>query len=1319
MSQTRPNEQEIFDVARQMDSPELRASYLKQVCVDDKALESRLVELLAIHDADDSLLDKAPGGLGATVGLDPMEDHSGDCIGNYHLLQKIGEGGFGVVYMAEQTKPIPRKVALKIIKPGMDSKEVIARFESERQALAMMNHPNIANVLDGGRTPDGRPYFVMELVRGVSLTDFCDKKKLSLNERLALFMDVCVAIQHAHQKGVIHRDLKPANVMVTLHDGKPVVKVIDFGVAKAINQQLTEKTLFTRYGQMVGTPQYMSPEQAEMSGLDVDTRSDIYSLGVMLYELLVGTTPLTKEAFREVGYVEMQKLICEGELAPPTNRLSTTGQQQLLDIADHRGVSPEKLTSRIRGDLEWVVMKTLEKERDRRYASPLELSREIDRYLNNHPVEAHAPSIGYRAKKYIHRHRGLVAAVTSIISVLSLAVVFSTSMLLLTLQSLENEAAHRVRAEEERAAKEDAFDKVEKLASQLADQLYASQIEQVETLIETGDLRAAKNVLDLCSDNHRDWEWDHLSLLCKERSRRLFTVPGEQDPQFFNNRKSFLNIGVQDSGCVINSWSTETGEVVETMELPTTDMLTMVALHPDDRTIAVGTNTGDVFLADFDSKKILHQLSGVNSQRVDGIAFNPNGKSFAASGGGGEFNIWEVSTGKLLHKLNFSGGTRNIAYDPTGNFVTCGRTPNGGDCVFRVWDAETMEVCHEQDFVNGSFRAVDFSDDGQWLAVGHSGTGAHLLRVGTWEEEAILSNATGDYQSVNFSPKSDLVAAGEQGMVSVWDIQTGQIEFEFNVEHQKSWWMSFSPDQDKLAVFGTGSERKTIVFSLEDSSAVDSEEISQRSKYQLLGMNDKYLDIGKFSNDGTLYANGGANWTVKVWETTSGRDLATLYGHRSNLVGLTLSPDNTRVYSVDETGVLIAWNLATHQQLWMLALRTPHRYISWKALECSPDGSLLYAGTSKGSVAVIDTLKGIVSKQLNGKLSDEICHLALSPDGKKLVASAGNKKGGLLEFWDLTTEEVYGKLDVGWDISCLSMSPDSSKVLAVTSKGISIVNLDRPKIDRFRNARGTRFWKAKFTPSGQRIIASQFGTCSVLDLDGELLFDWQIPKCYDPSVSSKGTVAVSGLEGIVWLFEQNPSESGQRDFYASVHQAISIAVDSGLAEETIRRLDEIENLQDDVRDEAVRWVRKRGDDPIRLSDQSHEILLNREVDQYPSALKYALAADAAIPDCTEFLAAIGIAHYRNGNLDEAAAVLGRLREIDWDLRKPTTFDRWIDYPLDAHVFAVLAMAERELGNQDQAKECLEIAIQRLGGKESGKYPVHEIVEEAKQLLAGT
>jgi serine/threonine protein kinase/Tfp pilus assembly protein PilF len=348
----------------------------------------------------------------------------GTLIGPYKLLEQIGEGGFGVVFMAEQQHPIRRRVALKVVKPGMDTRQVVARFEAERQALALMEHPNIAHVLEGGETTTGRPFFVMELVRGVPITEFCDRHQLSVVRRLELFATVCEAVQHAHQKGIIHRDLKPSNVLVTLHDGTPLAKVIDFGVAKAMGQQLTEKTLFTNFAQMIGTPLYMSPEQAELSGLDIDTRSDVYSLGVLLYELSTGTTPFDRERMKTAAFDEIRRIIREEEPAKPSTRISTLRETASIATANRRS-DPARLQRLLRGELDWIVMKCLEKDRTRRYETASVLARDIRRYLNGEPVEAGPPSASYRFRKLVHKHRKLFTAAAAFLLLLITGTVVS------------------------------------------------------------------------------------------------------------------------------------------------------------------------------------------------------------------------------------------------------------------------------------------------------------------------------------------------------------------------------------------------------------------------------------------------------------------------------------------------------------------------------------------------------------------------------------------------------------------------------------------------------------------------------------------------------------------------------------------------------------------------------------------------------------------------------------------------------------------------------------------------------------------------------
>jgi eukaryotic-like serine/threonine-protein kinase len=511
------SESGIFKAAVNL-PPDRRAAYLEEACGSDAELRGEIDSLLRAHDTAGSFLEDDSAGCGPTAIYEPIIERPGTVIGPYKLMEQIGEGGFGLVFVAEQQHPMRRKVALKIIKPGMDTRDIIARFEAERQALALMDHSNIAQVLDAGTTENGRPYFVMELVKGIPIVDYCDREQLTTRDRLDLFLSVCQAVQHAHSKGIIHRDLKPSNILVAPHDLVPVVKVIDFGIAKAIGQRLTEKTIYTRFTQMIGTPLYMSPEQAEVNALDVDIRSDVYSLGVLLYELLTGTTPFDRERFATASYDEIRRIIREEDPPKPSTRLSMPGAA-LSTVSTQRRTEPTKLSALVKGDLDWIVMKALEKDRSRRYETASALAADVRRFMNEEPVEARPPSTWYRFGKLARRNKVALLTATLVATALVLGTAVSLWQAVRAIRAearAKNEADHatveanrairadqQARAERDRAltaeaqtrAEADKFKAInEFLTTDLLTQAEPANnaVEDHVTLLEVLDRAAAK-----------------------------------------------------------------------------------------------------------------------------------------------------------------------------------------------------------------------------------------------------------------------------------------------------------------------------------------------------------------------------------------------------------------------------------------------------------------------------------------------------------------------------------------------------------------------------------------------------------------------------------------------------------------------------------------------------------------------------------------------------------------------------------------------------------------------------------------------------------
>ncbi len=780
------HEMALFGEAIECASREEQAAYIDRVCGDDLALRARVEALLAAHHRAGAFLHGPPPAGSALDGVGA--EGPGTIIGPFKLLEQIGEGGFGVVYMAEQHQPVRRKVALKVVKPGMDTRQVVARFEAEQQALALMDHPNIARVFDGGMTVGGRPYFVMELVRGIPITEYCDQNQVPVRERLGLFMTVCRAVQHAHQKGIIHRDLKPTNVLVTRHDDRSVVKVIDFGIAKAIGRQLTEKTLFTNFAQIIGTPIYMSPEQAQMSGLDVDTRSDIYSLGVLLYELLTGMTPLDQERVRTAAFDEIRRMIREEDPAAPSKRVSTLGKAGGTVCANRRS-DPERLRKLFRSELDWIVMKALEKDRNRRYETASAFAADVGRYLQDEPVQACPPSAGYRLRKFVRRYRGPVVAACLVGLALVGGIIGTTWGMLRATEAEADalvEAGRRERALDE---KDEAFKTAQASGKEAQEQLLLAlqnqaraervsgrpgqrfkaleAIRRAAQVRVTPELRAEAAAALVLPDVEVAREWDGFP----EGSLALaFDADFERFARL--SRAGRVTIGRLSDG---------REEVVAEFPAHGRPPFYGLWLSPDGRFVAYGHSRADEGQA---AGACVWKLDGAEPallldvpQGVHGnaLAFRPNGRQLAIGHADEAVSIYDLDTGERVRRLADTSTVVHLAFHPRDGRLALARRNAGVLLVNADTGAELPAPRHPP----GVSRAysVAWHPDGRRLAAGCNDRKIHVWDTETGAEAAPPWVGSGiDGSVVAFNRAGDRLGSQDWGgLAHVWDTATGRL----------------------------------------------------------------------------------------------------------------------------------------------------------------------------------------------------------------------------------------------------------------------------------------------------------------------------------------------------------------------------------------------------------------------------------------------------------------------------------------------------------------------------------------------------------------
>jgi WD40 repeat protein/serine/threonine protein kinase len=1262
----------IFHEAAEIAEPEKRGAYLDEACHGDDRLRAQVEALLSADEQAGSFLEGPAAQARMTLDNPARIDGPGTAIGRYELLELIGEGGMGLVYLAEQKEPVRRKVALKIIKPGMDSRQVVARFEAERQALALLDHPNIAHVFDAGTTETGRPYFVMEFVKGLSITRYCDDNKLTIEQRLRLFEQVCEAVHHAHQKGIIHRDLKPSNILVSVHGDRAVPKIIDFGIAKAITQPLTDKTFVTFQGQLLGTPEYMSPEQVDLATQDIDTRSDIYSLGVVLYELLAGVLPFESDAFERAGLAEIQQTIREQEPASPSIRLTSLGEKAKT-IAASRGTQVVPLARRLHRELEWIPLKAMRKDRCRRYRSASEMADDLRNYLTGLPLLAGPETTIYRVQKFVHKHAGSVATVALVAVAIILGLIVSTAMYFRAEEARRKETVARTRAEQ-------AEEATKQKAEELRHTLYANTIQLAEASHREGNASHMAGLLTACPNDLRSWEWYRMNHL-QDQSRK--TLRGHDGPIHsvgVNATGKYIVSGGADK--TIRVWDPTTGAELATLR-GHTDQVLCVAISPSGKRIASASADGTIKIWDAQNYAEVMTLSG-HQLAVSCIAWSPDEKKLTSGSLDKTIRVWDVTTGREIMTLRgHEGEVRAVAFSTDGRQILSGATD---EKTIRVWDAASgaaisslgeVEPITIGPYQYRSISSIACSSDGQRIV---SAGYERVIRIWDRSTGTAQTNLRGHeswISSAAFSPDGQrVVSGGGDNTIRVWDTCTGAELATLRGHVSAVYSVAFNPDGRQII---SGSADGTIKIW---STTVLGEPT-------LLKGHRSAVTSTVFSPDGRHLASTSWDNTIKIWDLAAGVEVMTLRGHGAWTAGAAYSPDGR--YIASGGGQPTVWDAATGAQV-----RTLQGHMSGGTLSVVflPDGKRMASCGTDGKLRIWDLTHG--NEMMSLQAEGEFGCCAVSPSGRRIVASSVD---GKIKVWDADTGgELMTLNGHRYGTFSVTYSPDGRYIVSGGSDGdrhITIWDAETGAQVRTLDGHDSGVWSLAISPDGRRIVSGgrdrmvkiwdATNGIEVMSLHGN---DYWNQPGYSVSFSPDGrTIAMGKMDGTVQLLESGDPVFGygaREDGQTAQQQVDEMRAQVGSYQEVIDRLQTENSLPLAVHRLALQIANSRkwedGED-LRIACWEVVVLSTRDAEAYHQALEKAKQASRLDPNDPLVLTTLGAARYRVGAYEDALAALNgadKLRAQGGDAS-------------DIENTVFVAMASHQLGRSEAAKGSLEQA----------------------------